>query len=185
MNDFLLTDLLMGPRVADRLAAAYLDGCGNYATDHAHEFWNGRLLDYRRAPPEIAEIMRRYMRKAIANVRAFHDCGPLYPDVLNLVGWPDGMAMPVHADNCEMDGSSNGLEHRAHSGNFYLTSCDGGELFLPNQGRHIRPRPGRFVSLPCGLSHPHGVMPALNGHRITLTFFMTHDPSKADASLMA
>jgi len=179
-----MSDLLMGKGVAHVLAETYAQNPQQYATGHDHAFWNGRLLDYRSAPDGVRGFMIGAMRDGISAIREFYKIRePLYADVLNLVGWPGGMSMPVHADNCQIDGASNGLEHRAFSGNYYLTECDGG-LLLPKQGLVILPRPGRFVSLPCGLSHPHGVQRATEGARITLTFFLTTDIDKADRGLL-
>ena len=183
--DFLIDNRLMGSHVGASLATEYEDHADRYETNHAHEFWNGRLLCYRDAPPAVAHTMRYFLRRGIDRVREFYGVtDPLYADVLHLVGWPPGMSMPVHADNCQLDGSTNHLEHREFSGVYYLTGADDGALILPNQGLKILPRAGRFVSLPCGLSHQHGVE-VTNSLRITMAFFLTRDASKADPALMA
>lgn len=186
--DFLVVDEFAAAGVCDDLAALYARSTDRFETFHADGFWRDRLLghrDVRELDPEAHAVMRHLVAQAQAAVGAFYGvAAPLYLDVLHLVGWPAGWAMPPHADAEREDGQPHEFAHRAYSGVLYLNDAlDGGGLYLPRHDVLITPRRGMFVSLPSGLSHLHGVTRVNSGLRTTMAFFLTFDPARADRAL--
>lgn len=184
--DFLVIDDFLESEACDRLAKVYRESDGHYETWHKDPFWKGRLLSHRDVKNSFAQnSMRRIIRDARLNVRAFYPSPPLYTDVLHIVGWPQGMKMPSHADNAHENGDIHEFHWRDYSGVLYLNDdFTGGGLHLPKQDILIQPRKGMFVSLPCGLSHMHGVTEITLGTRITMAFFLTRDAAHADPDLL-
>lgn len=160
----------------------------SFSTQEHDEFWNGRMLAYgavRDASPPAAEAMISALLDGGRRVAGhFGLTAPLYADVLNLVGWRDGMFMPVHADDAyEIDGQRV-LSHRAYAGLYYLNDdYEGGGLYLPRQDVLIQPSRGMFVALPGDESHEHAVIRIESGRRVTMPFFLTFDAEKAAAAL--
>lgn len=181
---FLVVDQLVKPEVCDRLRAHYEASAPAYQKGVADKFWDNRLLHYSTSmglDPAAANLMAEAMEAGIQKAEAFYKPpSPLYADVLHLVAWEEGRFMHVHADSAYSNGTPHALAHRAFSGLLYLNDdYEGGGLYLPHQNVVVQPRKGMFVSLPCGLSHEHGVIRIERGSRYTMPFFLTLDPSKA------
>lgn len=176
--DFLVADDLLDADGCDRLAAIYRASAHLYEDGNADPFWNGRILRHRDVEPQARALMFEAAKRGIGKAQAFYlVCAPLFPDITDLVGWPQGLSMPVHADR---DGQPAQYDHREFSGLLYLNEdFAGGELYIPSLGVAIQPRRGMFVSLPSGNSHAHGVREVTRGQRITVSFFLTFDASRA------
>lgn len=187
--DFLVIDDFLRPHECNHLASIYRASEGEYETWHTEPFWKGRLLGYRDVKDRaaVATVMG-VLSRAQCEVQDFYEHypqRPLYPDVLHVVGWPTGWEMPTHADNAHESGEPHALAWRDYSGVLYLNDdFEGGGLYLPKQDILIQPRRGMFVSLPCGLSHMHGVTKVTSGLRITLAFFLTTEIAHADRRLL-
>lgn len=185
-EDFLVIDDFLSAEGCDRLSATYRNSADFYETWHKESFWQGRLLGHRDVTDFGAiEDMRRSVDKARVAVEGFYNAQRLYTDALHVVGWPQGWQMPPHADNAHESGEQHEFHWRDYSGVLYLNGdFDGGGLYLPKQDILIQPPRGMFVSLPCGLSHMHGVTEVTLGLRITLAFFLTADYSHVDPDLL-
>lgn len=173
-----------GYRTREVLVDMYQDSTNLYTRDSL-EFWDNRLLSLRSVLfhfPFLGLEIKSLVRSAIERIREFYGVeAPLYPDVINLVGWRPGQSMPMHADNAYADGSPHALDYRLYSGLVYLNDdYEGGELRLVQgvKAEEIRPPAGTLISLPCGLTHIHGVAPVTTGIRVVLTFFLTTDAAR-------
>lgn len=184
--DFLVVDDFLGKFACDHLADVYRDSSSLYETYHRDPFWKGRLLGHRDIhDPDATGFMRYVVSRAQSVGMGFYDAPTLYPDVLHVVGWPQGIRMTPHADNAHESGEIHEFHWRDYSGVLYLNDdFEGGGLYLPKQDILIEPRKDMFVSLPCGLSHMHGVNEVTSGLRITLAFFLTTDISRTDRDLI-
>lgn len=187
--DFLVIDDFLEPESCDRLAAVYRASEGEYEAWHKDPFWKGRLLGHRDVKDSFSvDAMHCALLDARQEVLSFYETYPqpnLHVDVLHLVGWPTGYQMTPHADNAHESGEIHEFHWRDYSGVLYLNDdFEGGGLYLPKQDIMIEPRKGMFVSLPCGISHMHGVQEITSGLRITLAFFLTTDASHADPDLL-
>lgn len=194
-HDFLIQENFLSLGVCRGLTKVYQGHPELYERGFEHAFWNDRTLEAAKVAtvdPAAADFMRIAAGMAIDRVRVFYDhAAPLYPDTLNLVGWPaPHPGMPLHADNAYTNGEPHSLAHRAYGCMVYLTDdYEGGELFVQrpdgNSEVVLKPSAGALVSLPAGLSHQHGVHPVTTGLRCVLTFFLTADPAKIPHDLQA
>lgn len=184
--DFFVLDEALNPAACDVLVEVYRDNAPRYETWHRDPFWQDRLLSHRDIPKgNPADFMGWALNATRCAVREHYDTPALEIDVLHLVGWPTGWKMEPHADNAHASGEQHEFHWRDYSGVLYLNDdFEGGGLYLPKQDVLIQPKKGMFVSLPCGLSHTHGVTEVTKGLRITLAFFLTTDAAHADPSLM-
>lgn len=185
--DFIVIDDFLEPDACDRLASIYCANADRYETWHKDPFWKGRLLSHRDVTHrEAVEDMRGVILGAKDHARRTFSAPSLFVDVLHLVGWPTGYQMTPHADNAHESGEIHEFHWRDYSGVLYLNDdFGGGGLYLPKQDILIEPSRGMFVSLPCGLSHMHGVQEITSGLRITLAFFLTTDIAHADRDLLS
>ena len=182
--DFLVLDHVLDAAGCRALSHAFIAHSEACASKESDEFWKDRIVRasvLAAVAPEAAALMRATLDDALERIAAFYRVdAPLYPDTLNLVGWREGMSMPLHADNGYREGDTQPLAHRAYSGLLYLNDdFDGGGLYLPAQDVLIMPQPGMLVSLPAGESHVHGVTRVERGVRLTMPFFLTFDRTKA------
>lgn len=184
--DFLVADDMLNTWACDVLAKTYRDSATLYENWHKDAFWRDRLLGWRDIPRgNPADFMGWALNATRPAVREYYGTSNLDLDVLHLVGWPTGYQMTPHADNAHESGEIHEFHWRDYSGVLYLNDdFEGGGLYLPKQDILIEPHKGMFVSLPCGLSHMHGVQEITSGLRITLAFFLTTDISHADRDLL-
>jgi hypothetical protein len=185
-RDYLYHQGFLDKKICHHLAHVYQQNPQLYL--HQEEaFWTDRLLDpegVKAADPLLFTAILYALGAAIFAIRQFYGIKtPLYADVLNIVGWAQGRSMPLHADNAYPDGRPHALAHRLYSGVIYLTEdYEGGELFIQRDGfglvEYLHPPAGTLVSMPCGLSHMHGVREVTSGLRVALTFFLTDDPQR-------
>jgi hypothetical protein len=155
--------------------------------DPTDSFWNDRYLwgrDVAQAHPEDAAIMIDAVRRAIASLKHFYKIhAPLYADLLQLVQWQNGLAMPPHADRANPDGRPHGMAYRDFGGVLYLNDgYAGGELYFTKPNLVVRPRAGMFVGFTGGFHHEHAVVRVESGPlRLTMPMFFTFDARRADA----
>lgn len=175
-------------RTCQLLADAYEASSSEYSQAQRDEFWNGRMLAHdrlrERASP-AADAMAAAIVAGAQRVVAHYDVrGPIYADGANIVGWREGMFMPVHADDAYQIDGERVLAHRAYSGIFYLNDeFEGGGLYLPRQDVLIQPSRGMFVSLPGDERYEHAVVRIASGLRLTLPFFLSLDAARAARGL--
>jgi hypothetical protein len=100
----------------------------------------------------------------------------LYPDYTDLVYWPNGLSMGVHADNVWENGEPNYVSYRMYSGVAYLNDdYEGGQTFFPELDMKIEPKIGKLVVFPSNAEYKHGVTPVV-GERYTMPIWFTEDP---------
>ena len=105
----------------------------------------------------------------------------LYPDYTDLVYWPVGKSMEVHADSKYLDGSDGKFPWRKISGVLYLNDdYEGGETYFPEQNVKYIPEAGHLIMFPSDLTHPHGVTEITKGDRYTLPIWFTDDETKLE-----
>lgn len=187
---FLVVDNFVSRDLCDNLCRAFEENAHLCAgAEIPDPFWRDRLL-YRAAlaaaGSDAAERISQIVQSGIHRISEFYrPPTPLFADVAQLAAWREGMEMPAHVDNAYPDGRPHPMAHRAYSGVVYLNDeYEGGALYLPRLDVLIEPRRGMLVSLPADETHEHAVLRIGSGLRLTLPFFLTHDTSKADPSLL-
>lgn len=97
----------------------------------------------------------------------------LYPDYTDLVYWPSGLSMDVHADSVWLDGTPALFPYRYCAGICYLNDdYEGGETFFPNFNIKIKPKKGKVVLFSSNLEHQHGVK-EVKGERYTMPIWFS------------
>ena len=148
-------------------------------------FWDYRYVWLSALPPEESAtraMMHRTRVRTIACIKGHYgESEPLYSDGLQLVCWPEGIAMPPHADNARRDGSPNETPHRDYASVIYLNEdFAGGELYFPRTGLQIKPRTGMLVAFTGGIEDCHGVNAASAGTRYTMPAWYTRTIAQRD-----
>jgi hypothetical protein len=188
--NFLVVDDLLTAEQCGILSRAFDALSENtFKSEEIDPFWNNRMIwyaDVAAARPAAAKIMLDAQRRAIAQMAEFYQLtAPIYPDLLQMVTWKPGMYMQPHADNANPDGSPHAMAYRDLSGIIYLNDdYDGGELYFTALDIAVKPRRGMFVGVAAGFYHEHAVLRVDAGTRLTMPFFLTFDPAKADPLLM-
>lgn len=97
----------------------------------------------------------------------------LYPDYTDLVYWPSGLSMDVHADAVWLDGSPARFPYRYCAGVCYLNDdYEGGETYFPNFNLNSKPKKGKVVLFPSNLEYQHGVK-QITGERYTMPIWFS------------
>lgn len=150
------------------------------------DYWRGRTLTPCRIPDAaVLQAFRQIRDRIVATVTEVLTDGlgtlpPLYADVINFARWPVGYELHPHADAENPDGSPHPFPWRALAAVLYLNDdYGGGEIYFPNLGLQLKPRPGTLVVFPGTLKYLHGVRPVTSGMRHTLAAFLTFDADKA------
>lgn len=144
------------------------------------DYWNGKCIHYAAINyPEIKEILKHIclgMRKYI-QMNITHDTRYLYSEFPQIVKWKKGDEMTPHADNIEQDGvTANASPWRSFGGVVYLNSdFEGGEIYYPNIGIKVTPKPGMIVLHPAGIKYTHGVSKITKGNRYTMVSFFSFE----------
>ena len=97
----------------------------------------------------------------------------LYPDYTDLVYWPIGKSMEVHADSQYQDGSPGKFPWRKISGVLYLNDdYEGGELILLDDYQ-VELKTGEAVVFPSNFMYPHHVKKVTRGTRMTINVWFS------------
>jgi len=145
-----------------------------------HETFNSRTVPYNKIKDgEIKQLVNAFRFNATDKVRKnFKE--KLYPDYTDLVYWPNGSSMEVHADSVWLDGSPAIFPHRYATAVTYLNDdYSGGETYFPNFNFHVKPEKGKTVLFLADLEHKHGVT-TTKGDRYTMPIWFTKQSKKIE-----
>jgi len=150
-----------------------------------NDYWQGRVLypnDIYETHKKSADIIVDAIHRQTKNIRKFYELeAPIWCDTVNLAYWPEGLAMPPHADNANPDGSPHGMPWRDFASICYLNEdFKGGEVYFTALNMSIRPKTGRNISFTGGFHHEHSVLKVLKGNRFTLAAFYTLNEKHKD-----
>lgn len=143
-------------------------------------YWKDRVateLTLIKVNKEIPIIIRNMMKRLKPQVEQHFNVkvvstGP------TIVRWLPGQFQRPHADKELHEGKDagkpNDFPHYDIGSLFYLNdNYEGGELYFPNQGIQIKPKPGAAYFFPGDMNYIHGVTEIKNGIRYTCPFFWT------------
>lgn len=188
--DLVVVENLLSAAECDILCRTFWElEAKTFRSEKIDPFWNNRFVwfaDVFKERPGASLVMLEAQRRGRKHTSDFYQLKePIYPDLLQIVRWRDGMFMPPHADNANPDGSPHEMAHRDASGIIYLNdNYDGGLLYFTALGIAIKPKRGMYVSMTGGFWHEHGVTRVENGTRLTLPFFLTFARDKADQKVL-
>lgn len=149
---------------------------------NAQEGFHGRTINYGNINNlEIKKLVNSFRFNSCSKVKELFGEEFLYPDYTDLVHWNVGSSMPLHADNCYLDGTPNYVSYRIYSGICYLNdNYMGGETFFKKGPSFIKPKKGKLVIWPSNLEYAHGVTAVIGGDRYTMPIWFTKDYTKSE-----
>lgn len=146
------------------------------AAENASPAFSNRQINYGRIPNThpIKNLINQCRWRIADVIREAYGVRQVYPDYTDLVFWPPGDGMVVHADNANEDGSPNLFAWRTYSAVLYLNDAyQGGATYFPKLGVEVRPETGKLVVFGAGTEYQHGVRPVLSGERYTMPLWYT------------
>jgi 2OG-Fe(II) oxygenase superfamily len=161
--------------------ACYEDNRPNLRQDTS-DYWKDRVLYFTAMPEQHRAIKLRMRDLVYEQIQVLHQhfaySGPLYPETVNLVSWPQNLEMTPHVDQ------DNGFDQRMFAAVGYLNDdYEGGEIFFPEINESIKPKAGMLVAFHCGPRHCHGVRATKGGLRYTFPTWFTERADRIDRSV--
>lgn len=144
-------------------------------TNEGSSLFNNRTIPYNSINNlEIKQLVNGFRFDATSKARELFN-KKLYPDYTDLVYWPSGMSMDVHADAVWLDGSPAMFPYRFCAGVCYLNDdYQGGETYFPNFNIESKPKKGKVVLFPSNLEYQHGVREVV-GERYTMPLWFSEN----------
>lgn len=170
-----IQDFLPPPACSD-LVVFFKANIGKLAADNASPAFSNRQINYGRIPNDapIKNLINQCRWKIADVIREAYDARRVYPDYTDLVFWPSGKGMEVHADNVFADGSPNLFAWRTYSAVLYLNDdYEGGTTYFPHLDIEVQPATGKLIAFGAGLDYRHGVKPVTAGERYTMPLWFT------------
>ncbi len=147
--------------------------------------FNGRTNPYvDLADLKIKRLVNQFRFDVVVEAREQY--GPeMWPAYTDLVYWPIGSSLGIHADNCWLDGKPNYCSERDYAGVLYLnTDYEGGKTYFEEFDNVIEPEVGKLVLFPAGLEYRHGVTEVTRGDRYTMPIWLTMDANYVETERM-
>ena len=143
---------------------------------NGERFFNDRIISYNQTSNrELKKLLNIFRYSATFKARQLFN-KILYPEYTNLVYWPNGFDMGVHADAVNLDGTPAKYPWRHSAVVMYLNdNYKGGETYFPLFNYDNKPATGSALFFPSDLTHQHGVR-KVSGQRYTLAAWFTEDP---------
>lgn len=141
--------------------------------NQGNNLFDNRTIPYNQIQnPFIKQLVNGFRFDITSKSRElFQEC--LYPDYTDLVYWPTGLKMDVHADSVWLDGTPAKFPYRYCAGVCYLNdNYDGGETYFPNFNQESKPKKGKVVLFPSSLEYQHGVKKII-GERYTMPIWFS------------
>lgn len=140
------------------------------------DYWNDRQCStdiLERINPQVWYIIDKYIDKMQAVLEDRFNCIlSKRPPVI--MKWRPGIEQHPHADKQLNDGQPNAFpDYDLNSLFYYNDDFDGGELYYPDHGVTIKPKPGLAVAHPGDVNYLHGVSMITRGYRYTTPSFYT------------
>ena len=139
-------------------------------------YWNDRMCSgemIRQKNPAVYQTIDKYIQKMAGKVEEFFKVKVTSrPPVL--IRWFEGIEQQPHADKELNDGSPNPFPtYDLNSLIYYNDDFTGGELYFPQHGIEITPKPGLAVMFVGDRNYLHGVRTVTSGERWTTPSFYT------------
>lgn len=139
-------------------------------------YWNNRQCSseiLEEINSDIYNLIFFYIKKMEAYINETYKCivSTRPPCIIR---WFPGIEQKPHADKQLPDGSPNPFTNYDINSLFYWNDdFEGGELYYPQHGIVVKPKPGLAVVHPGDIHYLHGVKPIISGERFTTPAFYT------------
>jgi hypothetical protein len=145
------------------------------STNEGNILFNNRTIPYSTiTSSKIKNIVNSFRFDSTVIARELYH-KRLYPDYTDLVYWPTGLSMDVHADAVWLDGTPAKFPYRYCAGVCYLNDdYEGGETYFPNFDIQTKPQKGKVILFPSDLEHRHGVREII-GDRYTMPIWFSKE----------
>lgn len=121
--------------------------------------------------PEVYTILKDAMDRLQAAIE-HHFGRQLHEGFPGIRKWSEGEFQPVHADGEGPGGEPNEAYIVDYGSVIYLNDgYEGGEIYFPEYGIELKPKPGTVVFFPSNNMYNHGVKPITSGIRYTSAQF--------------
>lgn len=140
------------------------------------DYWNDRQCSSEillKLNPEVHAIVDKYIYKMKATIESIFGVQvSVRPPVI--MKWRPGIEQQPHADKQLNDGRPNAfVDYDINSLFYYNDNFTGGDLYYPQHGITVRPKPGLAVIHPGDVNYLHGVSMITSGERYTTPSFYT------------
>lgn len=159
------------------LVAFFKANIGVLGAENASPAFSHRQINYGKIPNDqpIKNLINQCRWRIADVIREAWGLRQVYPDYTDLVYWPPGDGMVVHADNANEDGSPNLFGWRTYSAVLYLNDAyEGGATYFPKLNLEVQPATGKLIAFGAGIEYQHGVRPILSGERYTMPLWFTN-----------
>tara|TARA_B100000214_G_scaffold5112_1_gene3815 strand:+ start:8251 stop:9594 length:1344 start_codon:yes stop_codon:yes gene_type:complete len=151
--------------------------------DRCEGIWDDRGVSAMtdKVPLTIQLAVHTLFRKIEYKIKEFYNLDEIYVDTIGFTRWRPGDKQSPHADGEEVDGSAHrNYPWRKFGCILYLNDdYEGGELYLPQYGIQMRPKPGTLAFFPGNAKYLHGVKPVQEGPiRYNIASFWTDKKEK-------
>lgn len=139
-------------------------------------YWHDRTCSapiIQRQNPGIYSLLQSYINKMGLTIEDHFGVrvGGRNPVIMR---WVPGNVQEPHADKQLNDGRPNNFPNYDLNSLFYYNDdFDGGEIYFPQYGIEIKPKPGLAVFFPGDINYLHGVRVVRSGERFTTPAFFT------------
>lgn len=153
---------------------------------HDQEFWNQRTLNaefiYNNINKDVGILLYDIRQRIKKELESFYKSDiPIYPDMLQLVKWPEGYEQEPHHDDMKGYPGTEWFHHRKYGSVVYLNDdYEGGETYYPQHNMSIKPKSGSLAMHPGDYKYLHGVTQIKNNTRYTLAGFWTDEEEYFD-----
>ena len=140
------------------------------------DYWNDRQCSsdiLERLSPQVFLIIEKYINKMQLVLEDIYtvELSPRPPVIMK---WRPGIEQRPHADKQLNNGEPNAfVDYDLNSLFYYNDNFEGGELYYPQHGISIKPKPGLAVAHPGDVNYLHGVTMVTEGYRYTTPSFYT------------
>jgi len=150
-----------------------------------HPFWDRRVINtltISRDNLRLAMLMSNIRERMRQKIKKVYDLdNEIYPDLLQLVRWPEGTSQPPHSDAYNIDGSPHVSPWREYGSVVYLNDdYEGGQTYYSNFDFEVQPVAGTLAVHPADLLHYHGVREVKGTTRYTLVSFWSTNRTHYD-----
>lgn len=171
------------------LSLEICNGVIEYVSNNLHKFeenisqnvhfWSKRVIDFDKIESSYVRKIMIDKNVDIGNIIQ-KICGKkVYPDTYQIIRWFKGYELLPHADKENPDGAEHPFPWRHFASLVYLNDdYEGGQIYFPNKGIELKPKPGTLVIFPGTSEFLHGVREVPEGVRYTLPTFFTLDSTK-------
>jgi hypothetical protein len=140
------------------------------------DYWNDRTCSsdiLKKLSPQVFLIVEKYIDKMQSVLEDIYgvELSPRPPVIMK---WRPGIEQKPHADKQLNNGEPNAfVDYDINSLFYYNDNFEGGELYYPQHGISIKPKPGLAVAHPGDVNYLHGVTMVTEGSRYTTPSFYT------------